>query len=1001
MNNIMISDFIKLMNNAEEGVIICNHEHQCIFVNDVTCEIISGKRSEIEQKKVEDVLKLTLNHKPVILCDLIEEQTYVKVPKGVVLQTLDNREINVSINMTNIYDDHNRFSYGVIIIKDIEDYIIAVENAEKYASLVEQSHISMMITDLNWRIMYCNPYYKLKYAKEDDVVNRDAIFMLFKQENDDFKDMIVFYIEQLGSWSSEESFNLPNGTKVWEEIQIQAVRDHFGNLIRYTIMMKDITNRKNSELYVEQEKQTFEAIFENTTVGLLIIDDKGTILKTNTEALTIFNASINQIVNMSFHKLFICTQHSDQENFRCQHCDHCIITKTLERVTEKDMTIRGQELIYARQSLKENENRVIRYLRMNASPAIINNHKHILVALQDITDMKRMSRELIHSERHLRMITDSMLDTIVQIDERNIVVYASPSAKQLTGFEIDEIIGQDFRQFICEGDSIQEDFRHGFGAIADFKSNVISEFQIRTKLGGERWTQAVGNIVKHSNDVSYVFVLRDITEQVMYRQELQASKKIADEANAAKSIFLANMSHEIRTPMNGIIGMTELTLMSDLTNAQRKYLEMVKTSATSLLNIINSVLDFSKIEAGKMLPDEHIFNFTTFFNETMMPLKVQAVSKKIQFEVRRESSVPEFLIGDASKIRQILNNIIYNAIKFTSQGKVTVIVRGESEEKLIYRLHLEIQDTGIGISDENQKRIFDSFNQADPSATRKYGGTGLGLSISKGLTELLGGELTITSELGVGTTVTITIPMVIGNAFGPIGDKRNVEIPEASKKLYVLVAEDDEINQIVVNKLLTLQGHRVDLVSNGQDAIMKFIENEYDLVILDIQMPEKNGIEAMKEMRLILQERRMNIPIIAFTAYALKDEELKLREAGFDDYISKPVELQKFFNVIMHNTGMLTESVFNVNEIISKIKHEEDVGHSDKNAILKKIKEIDLAMVEENDDEIERLAGELKQLVKNHTSLRRLVLKMELAIRKENEEVFKVYFENFKDNFRR
>jgi len=527
MDNLMISDFIKLMSNAGEGVIICNSDHKCIFANEMACQIIGGEKSEIEQKRVDDIVKLTFNHSPLMLCDYIEGHSYTKLPQDVLLKTFDHREVHISISATGIQDEAGHFSYAIIIIKNIETYVEALENAEKYASLVEQSHISMLITDLNWRVMYFNPYFRIKYiGDQKDIIGEDAISILFEQENEDFREMIIFYIEQLGSWSSEESFTLPNMTRVWEEIQIQAVRDEFGNMVRYTIMMKDITNRKNTELYIEQEKQTFEAIFENTTVGLLIIDESGTILKTNTEALNIFNTSIDQIVNQSFYTLFICTHNSDTVNHRCQHCENCIITRTLERVIEKDMTIRGQELIFANQNLKESENKVVRYLRMNASPAIINSQKHILVALQDITDIKRMSRELIHSERHLRMITDSMLDTIVQIDEQNIVVYASPSVKQLTGFDVNEIVGRDFRQLIHRDHFYHEDEQFGEGLRKNFDANTISEFQVKTKRGGERWTQAVGNLIKHNNDVSFVFVLRDITEQVMYRRELQASKKL-------------------------------------------------------------------------------------------------------------------------------------------------------------------------------------------------------------------------------------------------------------------------------------------------------------------------------------------------------------------------------------------------------------------------------------------------------------------------------------------
>jgi PAS domain S-box-containing protein len=597
------------------------------------------------------------------------------------------------------------------------------------------------------------------------------------------------------------------------------------------------------------------------------------------------------------------------------------------------------------------------------------------------------------------MITNSMLDTIVQINSDNIITYASPSVKQLTGYEVNEIIGRDFRQFIIEKDLASNDVQQGIHK--EFQANASAEFQIKTKYGEKRWSQSVGNILKNEDEVNYVFVIRDITEQVQYREELRASKKIADEANAAKSLFLANMSHEIRTPMNGIIGMTELTLMTELSPVQQQYLEMVKTSATSLLNIINSILDFSKIEAGKMVADEHIFNFSSFINETLMPLRVQAMSKHIKFEFVRLTQIPEFLIGDAAKIKQILNNIIFNAIKFTDEGQVSVKISGVNTEGLIFKLNISVEDTGIGISAEDQARIFESFNQADPSATRKYGGTGLGLSISKALAELLGGKLTMQSELGKGTTMRIELPMVIGNAFGPIGNNQKIEIPEVSRKLNVLVAEDDEVNQIVVSKLLNLQGHKSDITSNGKDAVNLYREKRYDLIIMDIQMKEMNGIEAMKAIRRIGNERGITVPIVAFTAHALTEDERKLKMAGFDDYIAKPVSLKNFYRVIMKNTGMLEEQRFNVDDIMVRIQQENSLDDLEMTAINEKIAAIEKAVAEENFNVVEIVSGHLKHLVKNHTALRRIVLKMELSVRKENIEAFETYFEKFKESIGR
>lgn len=1002
MENIKINDFISLMDNANEPVLICDADNRITYTNGAMDFLLDQSHEDLVGVHIDEKIRVLHNRREIKLSDFIKDNPSFRLDEGMQIRRWDDSYLSVSISVTTAYREANDIPrYRVVIINNIEALVSAIKSSEMYSSLVEQSRISMIVTDLNWTVQYYNLYFKYKYIVDmDSLIGKDIVNFLFKNATEDLRDMILFYIEQLGSWTSEERFTLANKRVVWEEIQIQAVKDEFGNTVRFTIMMKDITNRKNSELHIAQEKRTFEAIFENTTVGLMIIDSRGLITKTNSESLKILNTQITNVVNQSFYNLFICTQNSDMTNYQCQFCENCIISKTLERVLEKDMSIRGQEIVYVTQksSIAPNE-KDIRYLRMNASPAIINQQKHILVALQDITDIKRISRELIHNERHLRLLTDSMLDTIIQVNASNIITYASPSVKQVTGFEVSDVIGTDFRTYIYEPDIQANDIRDGIKN--EFEANSMAEFQIKNKEGRLIWIQSVGNIVKYDDHVSYVFVLRDISDQMIRRKELQISKKVADEANAAKSLFLANMSHEIRTPMNGIIGMTELTLMTELDPLQKQYLEMVKTSASSLLSIINSILDFSKIEAGKMIADEHIFNFPGFMSETIMPLKVQASAKHIGFEYVVNGPIPDFLIGDATKIRQILNNIVYNAIKFTDDGKVSVTISGKNEENLIFRLHILVSDTGIGISEENKNKIFESFEQADPSATRKYGGTGLGLSITKGLVNLLGGSLNFDSQLGKGTEISITLPMVIGNAFGPIGENAQIEVPEVNQKLKVLVAEDDEVNQILVHKMLNLQGHSVDLAENGMKAVQLFEENTYDLVILDIQMQVMNGIEAMKQIREIAKEDQKAIPIIAFTARALKEDKQELLDLGFDDYISKPVSLNQFFRTIMKNTGMLSESTFKVDDIISRIQVSSDEKPLELDLLMGKIDQLETALDRKDYGIVEVVSGHIKHIVKDNTQLRRIVLKMELAVRKEDIETFRHHFKNFKEEIGR
>ncbi|NOQ35687.1 MAG: PAS domain S-box protein [Methylococcaceae bacterium] len=561
----------------------------------------------------------------------------------------------------------------------------------------------------------------------------------------------------------------------------------------------------------------------------------------------------------------------------------------------------------------------------------------------DITHQKNLEKQLFDGQHFMEKVTGTMAQGVYALDMNGICTFWNTEAEHILGWRAEELIGKKLHDIIYyqdeKGNRLLQEECITHKSIQD-KKTYSSDAGTFTHKDGGILSIAITAVPLIEDDrvIGSVAVFNDITKRKADEKLLTEAIVNAKQASQAKSEFLANMSHEIRTPMNGIIGMTDLALETELTDEQQEYLEIVKDSSCALLAIINDILDFSKIEAGKIVLQKVDFFLNSLMEKTLLMLAQRAEQKGIKLvsNIAIDSGIPLHLIGDPGRLRQVLINLIGNAIKFTMEGSVTVNVTLQEKNDQNCCLLFSVTDTGIGIAKNKQSSVFDSFSQADSSVSRKFGGTGLGLSISKQFIELMGGEIWLESEEHVGTTFSFTSYFdynavvesaeLIDSVANELPDKEQSTLAvkagitvtngESKQLLDILLAEDNLINQKLAKKLLEKQGHKIHIANNGLEAVDLFQKQDFDLILMDFQMPEMNGLEATGEIRKLEVQSKGHIPIIAMTANAMKEDRERALAAGMDAYVPKPININELLTEIAVFFPAKKESPQAVNTVV-------------------------------------------------------------------------------------
>lgn len=681
---------------------------------------------------------------------------------------------------------------------------------------------------------------------------------------------------------------------VFATIILTAIVAIINGMVRYRMLLEEKTGSESR----------LAAILSTAIDGIVTVDHHGQILSINNAAKLIFGWQESELKGKNV-KMLMAAEVAKQHD---------------SNVTEANTLDISAIIGVNRDILAKHKDGHLFPIRLGIGEATQPGQDSIFVGfITDLTEQRKLQKNLVEKEQQYRSLMDNMPGVVFrcELNQNWSMIFISPSINEVTGYLPSEFINKhiEFGNLIFNDDiprinqSIEE-------AIAS-KSQYSIEYRLRHRNGKLIWVLEKGSFEfdQQGQAIWIDGVIVDISERREYEDKLKLAKVAAEEAAQAKQSFMANMSHEIRTPMNSIIGFSDLLMDTPLDQDQQKHLITVNNAARSLLRLLNEILDSAKLEKGKLTIEPVHFNLQPVLDSIISTFWLEAKKKDLELTLTIKDSVQQAYYGDPDRLRQVLTNLIGNAVKFTAQGSVNVSVSTTQNNQLFF----EVQDTGIGIAKDRLQAVFQPFEQADGTTTRRFGGTGLGTTICKQLVELMGGMINVVSEENKGSCFYFSLPLEPGDeTLVNYFDGLHTQLPP----LRILVVDDIEQNVELLQLLLARDHHTISTASNGFEALDTFEKHDFDVILMDIHMPHCDGITATQKIREIEQQRQLkNTPIIALTASVLQQDKLTAKKAGMNGFANKPVDINQLNQEISQVLGFGLKKEILIEQSDPKAKH--------------------------------------------------------------------------------
>ncbi len=967
-----------------DGIILTDSNGSIIYINSAAYKIFEGDSTVKKGISFSSVSRLIDSNTGTNACSMLEQAAKSRKSVDFTDYKLNiNEKVKfISGSCSPIYDSMNNLAHIIFVFNDITNQKFI--NAEIHKTSCFFYNLLNDLPILIWRdgvdkeTKFVNKFW-CDFTGEpfNEAIKDGWIRNIHPEDVERCTSNYNSCVDKRIPYQIEYRLKTADGQYRWVLDSGKPFYDINHNYTGYIGMAMDIDARREVEKALAVSEEKFRVLFHNINdaifVSKLIDGTPSVFVEVNETACKLLGYSHEEFMQLSLVDIVICKNIEER------------LSIAIRRLLKK-----GCHTFEIKVLSKTNQ---IISLEINSRVITLNGEKKVLSTARDITDRKKAEKAIreTNSKYHslfLNLFSAFAYNKVIFDKMGNPVdfeyVEVNEAFAKLSGFSREEMQGRRFGELFPDN---QDNTVQLFSKVA-MGHESIKEEELFSSITGRWYSVSV-----FSHQLGYFAInLIDINERKLTEQELIKAREEAELANRAKSEFLANMSHEVRTPVNGITGMIDLTLMTDVNNEQRENLIIAKKCSESLIKIINDILDFSKMEAGKMKVESIDFSIKELIEEIIRAHSIHAVDKGLELCYSFSSNIPKYITGDPNRLKQVLNNLLSNSIKFTEKGDILLSIKRKEATKEYVKLLFSVSDTGIGISRDGLDKLFKSFSQIDGSYTRKFGGTGLGLVISKQLVEIMGGSMQVESEPGKGSTFSFTIKYPIGS-YPPKTNKLSEEFKKTDNPKKILIVEDDEVNQTVLSRMLIEKGHIIDMASNGVEALNAHKSKAYDVILMDIQLPVMDGIETTKQIRQ-REGPDKHTKIIGLTAFSLQGDRERFISMGMDEYVSKPVPMEELFDTIEKvcetagNTGVTTSPKLDKNgdlvyiiEITPKTKEELQPIITEVDKLLVRLSEGlsrgDLTIVAEIAHNIKELFNEA-----DAEEMKRLAFKIELDLRR-------------------